>query len=291
MSSRVSNLESQVGNESTGGRSLTGVVGSADIGEEKTLTGVVGNTDLGDGNTLTGMAVSLSGDVSGLSTTTTNLSGIVGDGNVGEGHSGSLSANVKAINETLDQIKGSVYVFKGNVDSNSIDALVAAGMAGELSNGWVWNAASDLNFDYPTENGEHYNFQKGANFAYVKSEGIGGEYGMFDELGSVADVAELTGHVEKLESRFDCEPNSVQPNQWNSGNLNGTFLITAFKSGGTANTTFAFIAEFQAGELQTGNVVDLSQNFSTAFQVDASNYKISNSISLNSLNVFKLSAV
>lgn len=288
LSSRVSNLESQVGNESTGGRSLTDVVGGADIGEGKTLTGVVGGTDLGSGNTLTGMASRLDGEVSGLSTTVTNLSGVVGDGDVGEGHSGSLSANVKAINETLDQIKGSVYVFKGNVDSSGINALVAAGMAGELSNGWVWNAASDLSFDYPTENGEHYDFQKGANFAYVKSEGMGGEYGMFDELGSVADVAELNRRVEKLESRFDCT-NTPVSSGWTSGDLTGMFLITASVTG-LNSATVAFIGVFNGGEIQTP-IIKISENFDTYFEIDDGTNKIKSLKTLNSLNVFKLSAV
>lgn len=302
LTARVGDLETKVGSASTGSRSLTDVVGGSDIGSGNTITAIIGSADLGSGNTLTGMASALAATVDNPTTGVAALNGIVGNG-AGLPAGTNLTGNVVKINQTLERMKGSVYVFKGNVNESNIASVIGTPSdwitweGGEVWNVDLTGGTDTLTFNYPKPGSDPsdtmpYSFKQGANFAYVKPEGTN-LYGTFDNLGSVADVTNLEGRVGKLESRFYNNEGSISPGQWNSDEpaLNGMFLITAFKNIGGAPTTIAFMAQFGSGVLLTPNVMDLSQNFSTAFQLDTTTFKISNSVLLSSINVFKLSGV
>lgn len=295
LSARVNNLENIVGTVPEGTRELADVVGGSDIGSENTITGIIGNTDLGDGNTLTGMASALKATVDDPTSGVAATYSKVGSESITEG--GSLSSNVNKINQTLKQMKGSVYVFKGNVNESNIASVIGTPSDWLVwEGGEVWNVdlpsggTDTLTFNYPKPGSDPgdtmpYSFKQGANFAYVKPEGTN-LYGTFDNLGSVADVTNLEGRVGKLESRFDCSTQTVQ--NWTSAGLNGMLLVTAYSSGMSGNVTYAFIGFFTNGRLMSPQV-DLG-HFSDGFQIDASG-EVSTTHPMDQINVFKLSSV
>ena len=265
LTARITTLENKVGNEASGSDPATGL-----INDVRNLQTTVGDSasglvkDVSDNTSnITTLQTTVGDSTSGLVKDVTTLQSVVGDDN---------SGLVKKVND----LESKVYFYKGNITdvTNSGDTTTAITVDGttitvsvdNLKNGWVYNInPSASGVDSLIINGEKYN--RGENVAIIND----GSTVKFDKLGANIDVEE----VEEIKEKVDAMSMVVfipSGGSWNSSNLkSGIYQFSCFMQG-LSSETVTFILSIDDSGTAQGQTIDLSNNFTTYFEIPASGY-------------------
>lgn len=235
VSTRLNNLETNVGTEESGGTAATGI-----FARLKTLDDDVG---------VSGYDLMSKGSVSSRLDRIEEVEGVPANYDV------SVSGTLLGRIETVESVAGAAYSYKGTVvsvvnDSTPVteklvlengDEIILADM-GAGQNGNIFNIgpATDPYIEIIFPAGVTTRYQKGANIAWVWDADT--STGRFDELGSSIDVQSIETDIDNLQNDVEdlqIDVNSLKAkfknngssptSTWDSTGLSGIFLVVGRK--------------------------------------------------------------
>lgn len=215
------------------------------------------------------------------------------------GETDSIATKVKQHDQAIAGLSG-VYKLMGNIyncngtstsdpttyiEINDDDPPTRVNLS-TLENGWVYNVIADPLTIWTSSGSKKYN--KGMNLAWVKTGPS--DPGHFDELGATIDVDAIEQEIQDVDTRVTGVSNRVtalENKYGNSTSLNwvtdntftGRYMFNANINTSGSTKLYVFIASLSNGTIDVANnVVDLSGNFTDAFDTTL----IANKISLKS---------
>ena len=265
LTTRINTLENYVGSLPSGtdpGTGLLGDVSTLKDEVEDSTDGLLPRMQAAENN-ITALQTTVGDSSLGLKHDVEQLQLEVEDSDTG------LIRQVNDIKQTIS----SVYKYSGNItgvdNQTTTTAIYINGAATatplmSLENGDVFNIEPTSPETSIIINGKAYT--AGTNVALIKPDS-GTPY--FDELGTTIDVSRITdleNKVNTLESYFETVE-VPSGGSWDSSTLHsGIYQFSSFMQSGSSETV-VFIATLDDNGTVQGNPIDISNNFSTYFEV------------------------